>query len=153
MTSPSRSAFLLTRPLRDVTYIFHSPKDIRKFLLTRPLRDVTKNNVWTLKTGIISTHTPLAGRDKILEEHGLNHGISTHTPLAGRDQRIFLLSRQRIISTHTPLAGRDFLGRCRCDVGISTHTPLAGRDRYILHVCSGTPPHIGTDLFLPTSFT
>ena len=77
--------------------------------------------------------------------------ISTHTPLAGRDWAVtqlphwigFLLTRPLrdvtctgtqggpdfSISTHTPLAGRDFTfpglppGDC-----ISTHTPLAGRD-------------------------
>lgn len=35
---------------------------------------------------------------------------------------------------------------------ISTHTPLTGRDRYILYLCNGTFPHIGTDLFLLISF-
>ena len=34
----------------------------------------------------ISTHTPLAGRDKVSYHSGLTGGISTHTPLAGRDE-------------------------------------------------------------------
>ena len=66
----------------------------------------------------ISTHTPLAGRDRCLSNLGTEIPISTHTPLAGRDtlrleksaQRSrFLLTRpsRGKISTHTPLAGRD----------------------------------------------
>ena len=58
--------------------------------------------------GIISTHTPLAGRDKPLffVKNGFWH-ISTHTPLAGRDQPVQLRLHIVRISTHTPLAGRD----------------------------------------------
>ena len=37
------------------------------------------------------------------------HFISTHTPLAGRDRVVGSGSRFNRISTHTPLAGRDFL--------------------------------------------
>ena len=99
------------------------------FLLTRPLRDVTIPFCKSNKLIIISTHTPLAGRD-------LGHisccglpKISTHTPLAGRDLVIWFFRHLLFISTHTPLAGRDgteyggILGE-----KISTHTPLAGRD-------------------------
>ena len=35
--------------------------------------------------------------------------ISTHTPLAGRDSPYFCVLCQFTISTHTPLAGRDGL--------------------------------------------
>ena len=57
------------------------------------------------------------------------------------------------ISTHTPLTGRDQLHDVSDDeFDISTHTPLTGRDRYILYLCNGTFPHIGTDLFLLISF-
>ena len=82
----------------------------------------------------ISTHTPLAGRDRGEIDHNSVSTISTHTPLAGRDARScrggerackFLLTRpsrdvtlerrvhvlSAVISTHTPLAGRDFAGR------------------------------------------
>ena len=55
------------------------------FLLTRPLRDVTQETLGAHKQYFISTHTPLAGRDQsdiaLLKEQQ----ISTHTPLAGRD--------------------------------------------------------------------
>ena len=51
---------------------------------------------------VISTHTPLAGRDKYHTNFDHFYAISTHTPLAGRDMdslfsafnlKIFLLTR------------------------------------------------------------
>ena len=79
---------------------------------------------------IISTHTPLAGRDGADTDGISVQCISTHTPLAGRDagagsifngifrflltrpsrdvtEGIFRLLMKYCISTHTPLAGRD----------------------------------------------
>ena len=125
---------------------------------------------------LISTHTPLTGRDSNPMWYKGGDNISTHTPLTGRDMlssalnscpKIFLLTRPlrdvtpdepkpdepKPISTHTPLTGRD--NSCSFAIhtfGISTHTPLTGRDRYILYLCNGTFPHIGTDLFLLISF-
>ncbi len=55
------------------------------FLLTRPLRDVTMYNVHHLPKFDISTHTPLAGRDDVVQIDDMETLISTHTPLAGRD--------------------------------------------------------------------
>ncbi len=55
--------------------------------------------------------------------------ISTHTPLAGRDTLVARYVGAEIISTHTPLAGRDWKGEAMITYEyISTHTPLAGRD-------------------------
>ena len=36
---------------------------VEKFLLTRPSRGVTDNSIFEFIYAIISTHTPLAGRD------------------------------------------------------------------------------------------
>ena len=55
------------------------------FLLTRPLRDVTYLVCKLLFFTFISTHTPLAGRDMLNEGSTALPYISTHTPLAGRD--------------------------------------------------------------------
>ena len=55
--------FLLTRPLRDVTGFAYVGIEILAFLLTRPLRDVTHFHPFMRNKTIISTHTPLAGRD------------------------------------------------------------------------------------------
>ncbi len=60
---------------------------MRKFLLTRPSRDVTDQYNTGMYNGMISTHTPLAGRDELWKRFGRNVKISTHTPLAGRDLR------------------------------------------------------------------
>ena len=59
--------------------------------------------------GQISTHAPLAGRDKIKEEEiFLIIDISTHAPLAGRDLGAGApYGLEYNISTHAPLAGRD----------------------------------------------
>ena len=100
--------FLLTRPSRGATYTeqgviyvddnfySHAPRGARRileciwlpmsqFLLTRPSRGAT----YVLDTCpyyiSISTHTPLAGRDKIVDALNDTLPISTHTPLAGRD--------------------------------------------------------------------
>ena len=106
--------------------------------------------VYRMQIGI-STHTPLAGRDGIMDKSKQSYIISTHTPLAGRDHisprvfhaTVFLLTRPSRgatvfviflvvtgnISTHTPLAGRDpFYAVLLIAMPISTHTPLAGRD-------------------------
>ena len=78
--------FLLTRPLRDVTGIALSFGRYSRFLLTRPLRDVTEVEPNQTEGLVISTHTPLAGRDThIFIRIIYNVWISTHTPLAGRD--------------------------------------------------------------------
>ncbi len=122
------------------------------FLLTRPLRDVTFQHRDYKIVDHISTHTPLTGRDSNPMWYKGGDNISTHTPLTGRDMlssalnscpKIFLLTRPlrdvtpdepkpdepKPISTHTPLTGRD--NSCSFAIhtfGISTHTPLTGRD-------------------------
>ena len=150
--SPCR--FLLTRPLRDVTNEYSKIVGNNIFLLTRPLRDVT-NEILALsgETGI-STHTPLTGRDHrpvITDEQVFD--FYSHAPYGTwRDFKRFAAMVD--ISTHTPLTGRDpcVLRQHRPSRYISTHTPLTGRDCYILYLCNGTFPHIGTDLFLLISF-
>ena len=79
---------------------------------------------------MISTHAPLAGRDRSI-------GTSTGTgllfqptrPLRGATTLKFFVEVFVYISTHAPLAGRD--KRFTSDmagIAISTHAPLAGRD-------------------------
>ena len=55
----------------------------------------------------ISTHTPLARRDRAEYLRYAVLPISTHTPLAKRDCRRFMSYNGWLISTHTPLARRD----------------------------------------------
>ena len=61
--------FLLTRPLRDVTASVEKLAVSVEFLLTRPLRDVTATELNVQAVKLISTHTPLAGRDRRLYEY------------------------------------------------------------------------------------
>ena len=101
---------------------------------------------------MISTHTPLAGRDfNIFSPRQSAIHFNSHAPCGARRSRgntmaatgPFQLTRPlrgatmirlkwlRVcsISTHTPLAGRDSFRRINKNAFcISTHTPLAGRD-------------------------
>ena len=82
-------------------------RDFFAFLLTRLLRGVTAIYSSDDPDGPISTHTPLARRDKDDNDCIKEHEISTHTPLARRDIIFFNFGQRTIISTHTPLARRD----------------------------------------------
>ena len=131
MQDVAKGTFLLTRPSRGVTVCIEIKSCTCTFLLTRPSRGVTLLHTLYAQAMLISTHTPLAGRDiwsvdRIIEPQI----ISTHTPLAGRDPGRQTPSVVECISTHTPLAGRDSISidRFPARFVISTHTPLAGRD-------------------------
>ena len=101
----------------------------------------------------ISTHAPLAGRDRAIRVAGPHHPPFQPTrPLRGATVAQALSHPGPQISTHAPLAGRDprrapqdgkiqdFNPRAPCGArrlrgrpwqrsrGISTHAPLAGRD-------------------------
>ena len=99
--------FLLTRLLRGVTINCAVALLDRSFLLTRLLRGVTDSCYKTDSYIVISTHTPLARRDKIKMVGDCRPPISTHTPLARRDSMVYKTDDFRRISTHTPLARRD----------------------------------------------
>ena len=60
----------------------------RRFLLTHPSRGATYAWLSVSLSGGISTHTPLAGRDRCVYRLNGIPEISTHTPLAGRDRYI-----------------------------------------------------------------
>ena len=80
---------------------------------------------------VISTHAPLAGRDRNGDPVAWTTKISTHAPLAGRDlttRRVGVLFRKDF-NPRAPCGARQ--GLCPCGdggSGISTHAPLAGRD-------------------------
>ena len=109
------------------------------FLLTRPLRDVTTTQFVITECRIISTHTPLAGRDRYVFRH-VNWVFQF---LLTRPLRDVTTCQVRIvqiadISTHTPLAGRDIVPAVSPDLcRISTHTPLAGRDNTNMGMMQG----------------
>ena len=122
------------------------------FLLTRPSRGATTFRKMTSTTIYFYSHAPRGARQGKMSR-AFEHIISTHTPLAGRDYsgqtyvnsvlnfyshaprgaRLFTVDEpeEGKISTHTPLAGRDSASiSVSCSRIISTHTPLAGRDLY-----------------------
>ena len=75
------------------------------FLLTRLLRGVTTGAMAAFKAGSISTHTPLARRDRKEYDMKRKPTISTHTPLARRDVQIVGNGR----------AGNDFYSHASCE--------------------------------------
>ena len=119
--------FQLTRPMRGATirakinnfYIYnnfnsHAPcgaqpasiwrrKGRGEFQLTRPMRGATmfrSQCVWIFN---ISTHTPHAGRNKLIKNIFFLHIISTHTPHAGRnDLRVGFFTFARNFNSHAP---------------------------------------------------
>ena len=117
-------------PLTGRDFILLSWRFCSRFLLTRPLRDVTNNMVhrfyWFHN---FYSHAPYGTWPCRQEKIILVVLISTHTPLTGRDGWKYFFHPPEIISTHTPLTGRDifFFHKPFCN-HISTHTPLTGRD-------------------------
>ena len=102
------TSFLLTRPSRGATMVNISTIRCQsQFLLTRPSRGATTNPVASRRTCMISTHTPLAGRDSVRARDPIFAMISTHTPLAGRDlfaQTIYFLRLH--FYSHAPRGAR-----------------------------------------------
>ena len=100
------------------------------FLLTRLLRGATGRRDHQKRAGEISTHTPLARRDKSGVMPLFFRRISTHTPLARRDK-----SKQRSqkycsnFYSHASCEARQISDAVYAGKSvISTHTPLARRD-------------------------
>ena len=146
--------FQPTRPLRGATPIF-SARFAQTFLFqpTRPLRGATGIFHDLLFLILISTHAPLAGRDrdrrrllprgkyfnprapcgarlcKVLRP-ALFLPISTHAPLAGRDKKAFAQKQNQYQFQPTrPLRGATPAPELPAqNITISTHAPLAGRD-------------------------
>ena len=67
------------------------------------------NDVQGLYEAIISTHTPLAGRDASeTQTIGAKNHFYSHAPRGARHTFIYRIGSIVEISTHTPLAGRDY---------------------------------------------
>ena len=152
--SGARVIFQPTRPLRGATDVFAEMLEEEKFQPTRPLRGATGTYTPKSTQIFISTHAPLAGRDRVRPAApSARRYFNPRAPCGARPtmaarltdrQKKFqptrplrgatLPARRRSmrnrISTHAPLAGRDYLRGETDDPGIkiSTHAPLAGRD-------------------------
>ena len=79
------------------------------FQPTRPLRGATPHVLQVSGVGCISTHAPLAGRDRIARTLFPSVSVFQPTrPLRGATIMDWFGDTFFIISTHAPLAGRDF---------------------------------------------
>ena len=77
--------FLLTRPSRGATCSFHCIRCSFTFLLTRPSRGATNRKALNSYGMSISTHTPLAGRDKaVLKSVPAGTNFYSHAPRGAR---------------------------------------------------------------------
>ena len=115
-------ARLIASLARNATYEFQP---------TRPLRGATGARPDLPGGRYISTHAPLAGRDREAVASREYQKISTHAPLAGRDVWEATGDHNDIQFQPTrPLRGATVVGQLlRVSVFlISTHAPLAGRD-------------------------
>ena len=83
-TSTAKS-FQLTRLMRGVTVKNSVVHRLTKFQLTRLMRGVTWRRFLNMGFCGISTHTPHARRDRVINFLFFTLVISTHTPHARRD--------------------------------------------------------------------
>ena len=75
-----------------------------------PLAGCDDEKLKSWKPAIISTHTPLAGRDFRLFRVSVLYRISTHTPLAGRDSARIRILTQNLFLLTRPLRDVTFVG-------------------------------------------
>ena len=103
-----KSVFQPTRPLRGATSLVASGSVSIIFQPTRPLRGATVQTLLVAGSGLISTHAPLAGRDKIrICSRLLSFKFQPTRPLRGATDDLLADAVPNEISTHAPLAGRD----------------------------------------------
>ena len=143
--------FQLTRPLRGATAQLVNPAGIKNFnshapcgarlvyvgtapvnlvfQLTRPLRGATGTKLQTFSANLISTHTPLAGRDQNGRTVVHHAKISTHTPLAGRDFWCDIwISAAKHFNSHAPCGARPAQSvSCRRPSDFNSHAPCGAR--------------------------
>ena len=75
----------------------------KEFLLTRPSRGATTSSSVNGNFSFISTHTPLAGRNRWIIGRLRSLSISTHTPLAGRNTEVSRMDRKDVnFYSHAP---------------------------------------------------
>ena len=84
-TTPRRHYFNSHAPCGARLEYASGVYSVSVFQLTRPLRGATLDFGGSNAFCRISTHTPLAGRDRSASSPPRSFRISTHTPLAGRD--------------------------------------------------------------------
>ena len=122
--------FQPTRPLRGATRLSTSVSLPRAFQPTRPLRGATTAAHVLKPCYMISTHAPLAGRDRSPCGQGRHSRyFNPRAPCGARPKRRICFSVPSHFNPRAPCGARPVHP---CDVAkrqhISTHAPLAGRD-------------------------
>ena len=124
-----RFQFLLTRLLRGATAFQPAGTMSWTFLLTRLLRGATYTLTSSAEDHAISTHTPLARRDRKDDDDAQEGDISTHTPLARRD--LSLMCTSPLCSnfySHAPCGARlSFPLHTSCPSDFYSHAPCGAR--------------------------
>ncbi len=132
--------------------LYVSAVQLYTFLLTRPSRGATRMARFQELYRLISTHTPLAGRDLLAcDSVATQSHFYSHAPRGARLTSVPLLYLDMLnFYSHAPRGARRNSGYIQCNMcdfyshaprgarrtpevlcghrPISTHTPLAGRD-------------------------
>ena len=82
----------------------------------------------------ISTHTPLAGRDRSFQLlHGFDHYFYSHAPRGARPMcSMRKIKSVKFLLTRPSRGATNRKALNSYGMSISTHTPLAGRDKAVL---------------------
>ena len=123
--------FLLTRPSRGTTTTTVQVVRGGAFLLTRPSRGATLRRDQLLRRQPISTHTPLAGRDRQDPSGSFRTtDFYSHAPRGARPYGMDMVHHRINFYSHAPRGARHSIPLELSGYSdISTHTPLAGRDQ------------------------
>ena len=108
------------------------------FLLTRPMRGATRGTLTACRQdGVISTHTPHAGRDVCIQHQSCaQSNFYSHAPCGARPRSPSAICISSVISTHTPHAGRDLLlPEARCSgIYFYSHAPCGARRKSLVRL-------------------
>ena len=104
----SAAQFQLTRPLRGATGKETAAQFAQKFQLTRPLRGATvPTRSASTSCNLFQLTRPLRGATGSFDENRCSRLISTHTPLAGRDRKAAeSLDAYDNFNSHAPCGAR-----------------------------------------------
>ena len=124
-------AFQSTRPLRGATSD-HPWRNLWAWVFqpTRPLRGATRTPIKLRDCFLISTHAPLAGRDRSSIKVTINkRDFNPRAPCGARPRHIQRFARAFYFNPRAPCGARQADKRKqKTNKDISTHAPLAGRD-------------------------
>ena len=104
--SQQHCAFQLTRPMRGVTQRCGYWHYCNKFQLTRPMRGVTTDAFAVFSTAAISTHTPHAGRDGLVDRQARRlHQFQLTRPMRGVTSTQHLKTCTAVFQLTRPMRG------------------------------------------------